>query len=214
MKISATRCRTFLIQICLFMEFVPFTLPQYLFRASTGGEGSTRPSYIYGGPLDHLDDGKQSSLYQYTLDNINTADADDYKPQRMTKDPLTDYFLVEFKYKNGDNILVARGDWCTGGSQTLTTQIANIKIADSDNKYFLDENCGDKCGWGAFTLYNGTIYFILTGVIGQYPAELQREIHLRKLDGCSRSLKLAAFGSGSVDFQVLTCSSHVATIYR
>ena len=213
MEILLTK-RNLIIQVFLFLEHMPLALPQYLFRASTGGEGTTRPPYIYGGPLDHLDDGKQSNLYQYTLDSINTANADDYKPQRMTKDPLTDYFLVEFKSKTNDKLLVTRGDLCASDSQELKTQIANIQIADSTNNYFLDENCADKCGWGSFTLYNGTIYFILTGVIGQYPAELQREIQLRTLDGCSRSLKLAAIGSGSVDFQILTCSSHVATIYR
>ena len=179
-----------------------------------GGEGNSRPSYIYGGQLDHFDDGKQSNLYEFTLDNINTVSVDNYKPKRMTMDPLTDYFLVEYKSKNSDKLLVARGDLCEGESQDLKTQIANVEIADSSNIYFMDENCGTKCGWGAFTLFNGSIYFILSGVLGEFPAELKREIQLRNLDGCSTTLKRAAMGSGFVDFQILTCSSHVATIYR
>ena len=206
--------QTFVIHFCTLLELVPSVLPQYLLRSSVGGEGNSRPSYIYGGQLDHFDNGKQGNLYEFTLDNINTVSADNYKPERLTMDPLTDYFLVEYKSKNSDKLLVARGDLCDGGSQDLKTQIANIEIADSNNRYFMDGKCGAKCGWGAFTLFNGTIYFVVSGVLGEFHAELKREIQLRTLDGCSKTLRMAAIGSGFVDFQILTCSSHVATLYR
>ena len=61
---------------------------------------------------------------------------------------------------------------------------------------------------------NGSIYFVVSGVLGEFPRELKREIQLRTLDGCSKTLRMAAIGSGFVDFQILTCSSLVATIYR
>ena len=111
-------------------------------------------------------------------------------------------------------MLIARGDLSDGGFQDLKTQIANIEIADSNNRYFMDENCGAKCGWGTFTLFNGSIYFVVSGVLGEFPAEMKREIQLRKLDACSKTLRMAATRSGFVDFQILTCSSHLVTIYR
>ncbi len=193
----------------------PAALQPHLLRASPGGEGNSRPAALYGGPLDPADQGNQQNLYQYTLNQINTASGEDYRPQRMTKDPLSDYFLVEFASKSTGSLLVARGDFCADPTQELKTQISNIRLADSDNPYFMDSNCGtEKCGWDSFALYNGSVYFLLTGVLGRYPAELRREIQLRRLDGCDRSLRLASIGSGAVDFQILDCSSLIATVHR
>ncbi len=189
---------------------------QYLLRVSPGGEGGSRPAYVYGGKLAHYESGPHSNLYDITYDEIDTVSANNYKPQRISKDPTSDNFLVEYISKSDGKLLVATGSLCPSDNSDLKlkTQIANILIDDTQNKYFLDSNCGEKCGWGSFTLFNGEIYFLLSAVLGTSPSNLIREIQIRKLSGCEDLLKVAASGVGTIQIQILQCSTFIDSVYR
>lgn len=195
----------------------------YLFRASPGYDG-IRPAGLWGGMLNHSDLGQGKNLFSIGYEEIEMSYLyDGIRINTLSYDPHTRDALVEVIDTLDRISIVRRGKICPNNAPLLhsenslnlplTTVIPDVTLVDSDHPFLFDSECGWKCGWGSFALFNDRIYFILTGVYGLRSTSLRRKIQIRVLNSnCDDLIEKAIRNGEKTEFPVLSCSTHVVTV--
>ena len=211
--------------ILLFVVFANTGEAGYLFRASPGGDG-VKPAGLWGGQINHSDNGQADNLFQRGYDEVALPSA--FKDEngliirRTSFDPVSWTVLVEVEDITNARTIVAEAAICPiyvsfsddGSPIPLQTVIPEVRLVDINHPFLME--CGWKCGWAAFTLYGGKVYFVLSALFGQSSSSLRREIQVRVLyQGYKQILQNISqkAGPGVDDFDVLQYSHHVATAH-
>lgn len=194
---------------------------EMLFRVTPGGDG-IRDAGLWGGHIDLTQNGQANDLYSHGYQDLNTS-ATSYhgiEIEYVSHDPVSKATLMVIEdpsaLPSSTKQAISLGYMCQENQATLNATFQNFQLIDNSNPYLMDSDCGWKCGWGPFALYNNHLYFILSAVFGPNFSDLTRQIQLRVLDGCEDVIDSMRNQNNSDQinyFLVLECSQVVETIY-
>lgn len=196
----------------------------YLFRASPGGDGN-KPAGLWGGSLHLEHNGQGSNLFTHGYESLNTSYTTYYgiEMEYISHDPISNRVLMIIEDPDSSPTSIkqsmAFGPLCQDGCASLEATFQNFQLVDDTNPYFMDRDCGWKCGWGPFAYYNNQIFFVLSAVFGSDYSSLTRQIQIRMLVGCDDVIdSIKNRGQSSLDqvaqFPILQCSVLINVVHR
>ena len=202
---------------------VSSTYGESLFRTSPGGDG-IKAAGLWGGHVTLTQNGQAENLHSHGYESLNTSYTSYHGIQidYVSYDPISKRTLIAIEDPDASTEstqqALAIGTLCESGHNSLQATFQNFKLVDSDNAFFMDDDCSWKCGWGPFAFYDNKIYFVLSAVFGEHFSALQRQIQIRVIDGCddvieSMHNQRSRSATSLSEFHILQCSTHVTTLY-
>lgn len=194
------------------------TYHRYLFRSTPGSTGPSQRPGVWGGELCLENNGNSSDLQTHGFDSLEldpSATGSGVYMNHLSYD--TEAFILltvsktPSKYPDAVRYTLTTSYLCKANQERFLGIETDFILINDEQPYFMDPDCGFRCGLGPFAMLGERIFFVLSAVYGQRLDQLEREIHLRELTSCSIS---GRDEPEAASFDPYACSRLVAVISK